>query len=163
MSGDRTLRLTPPEQMLKAASKALIAAAGGQVACAEHLGTRQQRMSDVGLPNTPDFLRIDEVAALEDVTHGTLGHPHITHLLARRQGFTLLRQPAAPPDGTDLLKLVAETAKENGDVASAILNSLADGKITDVEQAEIVAQIDEQIDAAMRLRATVAALHGGAR
>lgn len=161
MSGDRTLRLSPQEQQLKAATKALIHAAGGQVACAELLGCRQQRMSEVGLPNTPDFIRIDEVAAIEDITHGTVGHPHVTHLLARRQGFTLLRQPSAPPEGADLLKLVAETAKENGEVASAILTSLADGDISRIEQAHILEQIDEQIDAAMRLRGTVAMLNGG--
>lgn len=161
MSGDRTLRLPPAEQQIKAASKALIHAAGGTSAAGEHVGSRQQRMSDCGLPNTADFLRVDEVAALEDITHGAVGHPHVTRLLARRQGFTLLRQPASPPEGADLLKLVAELAKENGDVASAILTSLADGRVDSGEKRQIIEQIDEQIDAAMRLRATVAAIFGG--
>ena len=160
MSGDRTLRLSPQDQQLKAATKALIHAAGGTATAGEHVGSRQQRMSDVGLPNTPDFIRIDEVAALEDITHGAVGHPHITHLLARRQGFTLLRQPKAPPEGADLLKLLAELAKENGDVANAILTSLADGHIDQAERSRIIEQIDEQVDVAMRLRATVAALQG---
>lgn len=157
MTGPRTISLPPEAQQLKQASRDLVRAAGGQDAAAEQTGSRQQRMSDVGLRNTSDFLRIDEVAALEDVTHGTIGHPVVTRLLARRQGYTLLRQPDAPPAGADLIKLVAEGAKENGDVASAILTSLADdGRIDAAEQARILCRIDEQVDVAMRLRATVA-------
>lgn len=162
MTMQRTLTLPPQAQQLKQASRDLVRAAGGQEAAAEQTGSRQQRMSDVGLRNTADFLRIDEVAALEDITHGITGHPIVTRQLAKRQGYTLLRHPEAPPAGADLIKLVAEGAKENGDVASAILTSLADdGRIDATAQARILAQIDEQIDVAMRLRATVATVDTG--
>lgn len=161
MTADRTQRVAPDQQMLKAASRELIRAVGGQEAAAEFLGSRQQRMSDCGRPNTPDFLRLDEIARLEDVTHGDPGHPHITAALARRQGYAIVRLPDAPPAGRDLLSILAENARENGDVASAILSAIGDGKVDGPERRAILGQIDEQIHVAMRLRSTIAALPEG--
>ncbi len=144
MKPDRTARVPPVDQLLKNGSDTLVRAFGGQDAAAAHLGTRQQRISDCVRPNTPDFLRINEVAALEDATHGSLGHPAVTRALARRQGFMLVRQPVAPTGDGDLLKLLGDLAGENGDIAKAVLSAIADKKITAAEAEAIIEQICEQ-------------------
>lgn len=153
MSGARDIRHAPEALALKVASKALVRQAGGGEGAGATTGSRQQRMSDCGNPNTPDFLRIDEVAALEDVTVGQPSHPIVTRTLARRQGFELVRLPEAPPAGADLLKLLAEQAKESGDIANAVLSALADGKVTRREAGSVIIQIDELVVAAIAMRA----------
>lgn len=144
MKPDRTAHVPPRDQLLKVASDQLVRAFGGQEAAGEHIGCRQQRVSDCVRPNTPDFLRISEVAALEDATHGTIGHPLVTRALARRQGFMLVRQPQAPAADGDILKLLGDLAAENGDIAKAVLDAIADGKIDAAEREHIIEQIMEQ-------------------
>ena len=144
MKPDRTTHVPPRDQLLKVASDHLVREFGGQDAAGEHIGCRQQRISDCVRPNTPDFLRLNEVAALEDATHGRMGHPVVTRALARRQGFMLVRQPSAPPCDTDILKLLGELAAENGDIANAVLSAIADGRIDAAERAHIIEQIMEQ-------------------
>ncbi len=144
MKTDRTIHVAPRDQLLKLASDNLVREFGGQDAAGEHIGCRQQRVSDCVRPNTPDFLRINEVAALEDATHGRLGHPVVTRALARRQGFMLVRQPSAPPGDADILKLLGALAAENGDIANAVLSAIADGHIDAAERAHIIEQIMEQ-------------------
>lgn len=134
---DRTISLTPDQQALKSATKSLVQAYGGQQAAAARLGERQQRISDLGLPNTPNFARIDEVAILEDETHGCIGHPHVTHALARRQGYALVKLPQITATGSDLLKLLAVQSKEAGDIANEICTSIADGNIDQHEASKI--------------------------
>lgn len=155
MNRDRTMQHAPAAQELKVASRDLVRAHGCQDSAARALGTRQQRLSDCGRPNTPDFLRIDEVAALEDVTHGSVGHPHVTAALARRQGYVLLREPQALPDNGDLITMVAEMAKENGDVANAVLHAIVDRRIDNGECDHIIEQLNEEIAVAVRLRAAI--------
>ncbi|MES2905035.1 MAG: phage regulatory CII family protein [Pseudomonadota bacterium] len=144
MKPDRTTAVAPRDQLLKVASDQLVREFGGQDAAGEHIGCRQQRISDCVRPNTPDFLRVNEVAALEDATHGRIGHPVVTRALARRQGFMLVRQPSAPPSDTDILKLLGDLAAENGDIAKAVLSAIADGRIDAAERAHIIEQIMEQ-------------------
>lgn len=161
MSGSRELRHPPEALALKVASKALIRAAGGTDGAGETIGARQQRMSDCGNPHTRDFLRIDEVAALEDVTAGAPNHPLITRTLARRQGYSLVRLPAAIPARADLLKLLGEQAKEGGDIAAAILSALADGVVTKREAGSVRVQIAELITVAVAMDAELAAIEVG--
>jgi hypothetical protein len=161
MSGPRTLALPPEDQQIKKASADLVRAYGGQLAAAEMLGTRQQRLSDCGHRNTADYLRVDEVARLEDVTHGTPGHPHVTRALARRQGYGLFRVANAAPCGTDLLKLLADQARENGDIASAVLAAIADHRIEPHEAEAIITQIHEQQAVGAAMIASLEAIIAG--
>jgi hypothetical protein len=157
VSGARDVRHAPEALALKVATKSLVRAAGGGEGAAATCGVRvrQQRMSDCGNPNTLDFLRIDEVACLEDVTVGVPGWPLVTRALARRQGFELVRLPEALPENADLLKLLAESARESGDIASALLAALADGSVSRKEAGNCIVQVDEQLAVLVQMRAAL--------
>lgn len=158
---DRNITLTPEQQRLKSAFKALVHAFGGQQAAAARLDDRQQRISDLGLPNTPHFARIDEVAILEDETHGTIGHPQVTRALAKRQGYILVKLPEITASGSDLLKLLAVQSKEAGDIANEICTSIADGNIDADEAALIRKENWELIRNAMAMDAELALIERG--
>jgi len=155
MSVDRTLTLTPELQELKAACKALVRAFGGQVAAAERLGTRQQRISDCCSANTDAFLRIDEIAALEAETVGYPGHPHVTSVLARQRGHAAVPMPDHSATGLDLLKLFARQSKETSELAGAVVEAHEDDVIELYEAEAINDAIDDVIANALAMRAEV--------
>lgn len=156
MTVDRTITLTPELQELKAACRALVRAFGGQVAAAERLGTRQQRISDCCSANTDAFLRVDEIAILEAETVGYPGHPHVTNVLARQRGRETVETPIAPATGCDLLKLFAGHSKESSDLAQTILEAKADDGDIDLVEAEAIDDcIDDVIGNALAMRAEV--------
>lgn len=161
MSGRRDIRHPPEALALKVASKALVRAAGGGEGAGETCGSRQQRLSDCGNAHTPDFLRIDEVALLEDVTAASPTHPIVTRTLARRQGFALVQLPEAIPSGADLLRLLGEHARESGEIAGALIVALADGRVTRREAGSIRPQIEELITVAVAMDAELAAIEAG--
>ena len=162
MSGARHVRHAPDALALKVASKALVRAAGGGEGAAATVGARQQRMSDCGNPNTADFLRLDEVAALEDVTVGAVDHPIVTRALARRQNFALVRLPDALPTRSDLLSLVARQAKENGEVAASICTALADGTFKRTEARAARLELQQLIEVAVAMDAELAIIEAEA-
>jgi tyrosyl-tRNA synthetase len=155
MTTDRTITLTPELQQLKAACRALVRAFGGQVAAADRLSTRQQRISDCCSANTDSFLRVDEIATLEAETVGYPGHPHVTNVLARQRGRETVETPAATATGRDLLKLYAHHSKENSDLAQTLLDANADGDIELIEAEAIDDAIDDVISCALAMRAEV--------
>lgn len=155
MSTDRTITLTPELQELKAACRALVRAFGGQVAAAERLGTRQQRVSDCCSANTDSFLRVDEIAILEAETVGYPGHPHVTNVLARQRGRETVETPAAPASGRDLLKMFAAKSKSSSQLAETLLEANADGDITLHEAEAIDDAIDDVVGNALAMRAEV--------
>lgn len=158
MSGRRDIVHAKPEQELKVASKGLIRAAGGVDGAGETVGCRHQRMSDCGNPNTPDFLRVEEVGKLEDVTVGAVGHPHVTRQLARRQGYALVKLPSGQIAGADLLRLMGPRAKEFGDTTNSLCMAMADGNV-DVDEAEkVLADIDDELQLLVSIQAALAAI-----
>lgn len=153
MSDDRTVVLPPHLQAAKAATKALIRAAGGQEAAAAETGKSQPRLSAYGLPNTEDFIAIDTVAALEAVTHGQPGHPHITRWLARQAGFALVALPASTSADEFWSRHVATLLKETGDMISGIGDALQDDNaISSSEALNLLAEADDMVNAAVEIR-----------
>lgn len=155
MSVARNITLPVDLQEIKTACADLVRAFGGQVAAAERLGTRQQRISDCCSKNTDAFLRIDEVALLEADTVGYPGHPQVTSLLARRLGAELVTTPRTTARGLDLLKLYALQAKETSDLASTLVEAHVDEAITLAEAEAIDDDIDQVIANALAMRAEV--------
>lgn len=153
MTTPRDLSLTPREQDLKAASRELIEAYGGQQSASALLGPAQSRYSDAGHNNTRVFLRIDEVVALEDRTAGRTGHPHVTRELARRQGYSLAPLPNALPAPMDLLQCLGVMAHEAGDVMTSISAALVDRKFTKKEAKHSIGEIDELMQVLVTMRA----------
>lgn len=153
MSQRRDIVHQKPELELKVAARALIRSAGGTDGAAETLGTRQQRMSDCGLPNTPDFLRIDEAARLEDVTVGQAGWPHVTRALAHRQGFELVPAPAHGSGDVAWGAYAARLLKETGDVLGGLGQALeSGGDVDSAEAAPLLPEADELVQLAVELR-----------
>lgn len=153
MSDRRDIVLPADQQELKTACRALVHAFGGQVAAGSRLGTRQQRISDCTNRHTESFLRIDEIAVMEDETVGHPGHPHVLSTRARQLGYELVRTPKIAATGKDLLQLFARQSKENSDLAQAIVEAHADGEITDDEAERIECECDDIIATALAMRA----------
>lgn len=148
MSAARVIQHDKPRLELKAATRDLIAASEGTSGAAETLSCRQQRMSDCQLKNTADFLRIDEVGALEDIAVTADGLPPVTRALAKRQGFTLVRLPASGPSCHEWHSAIGAVSKETGEAVHAALTSLATAISEDT-----VREIDEAIEKLVALRA----------
>lgn len=155
MSGPRDLVLTAEQRRLKRASKELVRAVGGTSEAAEITGSRQQRMSDVGLANTPDFLRLDEVQSLEDEAIGSDGWPPVTRALARHHGFILVKVPERPA-AADWHREMGELSGHAGEVVQTICVSLADGKVSSAEATVIRAKVVEAQEALAALDALCA-------
>jgi hypothetical protein len=115
--------LTLDQREAKAATHRLVRACGGgegaaaTVAAALGRACRQQRMSECGSQASPDFLRIDEVAALEAVAG-----PIVTRMLAARAGFVLTPLAADPCPGS-MAECVAAAARESGEAIAAALDT----------------------------------------
>lgn len=153
MSDRRDIALPAEQQELKTACRALVHAFGGQEAAASRLSTRQQRISDCTNRNTESFLRIDEIAVMEDETVGHPGHPHVLSTRARQLGYELVRTPTITATGRDLLHLFARQSKENSDLAQAIVESSADGNICASDAERIERELDDIIANAVAMRA----------
>lgn len=121
----RAVILTPDQQSGKAGFKALVKAYGGQEAVAAEFGLRQQKISDMGLPNVAEFATIDLIDALEDRTHGTAGWPLVTNWLCRRRGGVFVHLPQGSEDGDGLMRTVIEMAGDLGDVSDAVAHALS--------------------------------------
>lgn len=155
MGEPRDLQLSAPQQDLKAGSKALVRAYGGQVAAAALLERAQSRYSDAGSANTATFLTIDEVAELEDRTVGMAGHPLVTTVLARRQGFVLAPEPEALPTGADLVPCIERLTKEFGEAASAACRAAVTGGSSAADLRRAESEFDDLIREAVTIRAAI--------
>lgn len=139
--------LSALSRRLKAASRALVVGCGGgegaaaTVAAATGQGVRQQRMSDCGNANAPDFLRLNEVALLEEVAERDAAWPPITRALAGHHGFALVMLPEGDASAADYLKFIGEIMREGGTVATTITYALSDDGA--VSRAEAMAALPD--------------------
>jgi hypothetical protein len=146
----------PDRLMLKVATRALVDAVGGTIPAARVCGSRQQRISDCGLPNTPDFLRIDEVAALEDVTVGQPGWPHVIHALCSRQGglFVPIRTDAVVGDASLAAwsGYAARLSHEAGSLNGGLCEGLAEDKDVSRQRAgELLGKARQLVQSAVEI------------
>lgn len=146
---------------LKAATRALVETVGGTDGAARTLSTpdrrvRQQRVSDCQCRNTADFLRLDEVALLEDVAIHMPAWPPVTRALADRHGFELVRRPDVAASGVDLTALIGRLAKEHGELASGVCADLACDRRTPAEEArERLADARDLVRVALEMEAVL--------
>ena len=136
--------LSPDQQVLKGAARALVRAFGGQDAAAAQVGRVQSAVSDWCSVNRPAFMPVDAVAALEAVTQGAPGWPHVTRALAQASGHALIRLPEAAPLDADVFGWLAHLSKEAGEVQAEMGKALADDRqVTAREVPAIRTQIQE--------------------
>lgn len=155
------MSVTPtPQQALKAATRRLIAACGGQESAALIPGMpiqRHQSFSEAGSPAHPDrMLRIDVVALLE----ADCGLPLVTAALAKGTGHVLVALPAVAGGDARLLRVTAEALKEVSEVFARLSEYLADGTLSTDEGAQLDREIDGAIVKLLQLRAQIDALAG---
>jgi len=157
----RTRPLSPDQQSGKAAFKALVKSFGGQEAAASETGVRQQKISDMGLPNVEESPTLDLIDRLEDRTVGLPGWPHVTGWLCRRRGGVFVPLPQDEDDADGMMRTLAELAGELGDVSRAISDAVsADSEggrdITRAEALSALAELDglDRTSAQLRLKLT---------
>lgn len=165
-SAPRDIILSAELKRLKSSTRRAVRDLGGTSLVAEELGIRQQRVSDCQLVNTADFLRIDEVHALEEATRGAPGWPAITRAQARNHGFELMPLPAALDASPSWHQSIADVSREAADVVAVVAQALAnDGDVSarEICDANIVEEIDEAIGKLMVLRGRCSAALEGDR
>jgi hypothetical protein len=158
---DRTQQLSHDEIDLKIATDSAMDAAGGQSRMMRAGVAVQSVLSDACSRNTRVFLRIDQVAAIENHGTGRAGHPHITRALARLQGFVLV--PAGDAgDEESIPMLLGQLAAEFGDVFKAMAARVETSAPMSVRDHEDTSrEIDQLADAVAALRHAHAANRPG--
>ena len=149
-------------QKLKAASRALVGAAGGAVAAAAVTRGDHQSVSRYGSahPDNEDrFMPIDVVADLESECE----QPVLTRALAEMSGHLLVPVPRAVGSGTALGQVTAAALKETSQVFVELADALGDGKLSKPEARVIGDEIDHALGklAALKLQ-VMAEAEGGA-
>lgn len=152
--------LSPDKQALKRAARRLYQAVGGQEKAAGLCRVGQARLSAYGGPNNPDeFMPVDVVADLEEVTEGAPGAPHVTRELARQRGYELVPLPGAKPEGKSWAQHIADLAKESGDIISKLAPASVDGVCKhDIVERELLREARELIQASVELAAALEAV-----
>lgn len=154
--------MTPEKIALKRATAEMIKGVGGVEAAAGYCRVGKSVLSDNGSANRPDsFVAIDVVADLQPLAAGREGWPQITRALAAADGFALVKLPEAMPDGSALLHLLARLARENGEIARAVCEALADGKVCAGEAKRIRGEVRDLIEGAVAMDAALAKIEGG--
>lgn len=144
--------LSPDEQVLAAATKAAIAAAGGLAISARETGLSDSQLSRCCSPWQRDSITLRDAVTIEQLGHGHDGHPHLLRAHARILGFLVVAMPQGPEDPDGLMRSVAVLTGELGDVARAIAEGLADRQITPAEAEAAERQLDDLDQASAALR-----------
>lgn len=154
MADDRSTAVLPVNEQAQArAADRLIKAVGGVAPASEFCGKSEAQLSKYSRANYAESMPISVVEDLEAVSHDIPGHPHVTRYLANRAGYVLFKKPEILATGADLLRLVAEQSKESGEIASALCNALADGKLESHEIADIRTEVADLIRNAVSMDA----------
>jgi len=149
------------EQILAAATKAAIQAAGGLDVCARETGLSTSQLSRCCSPHSRDSLTLRDAATIEAITHGAPGHPHMLRAIARLLDFLPVPLPSGIEDGQGLLRSVADIAAELGEVAQAIVDALSgDGRVDAIEAGDVTVQLDQLDIASASLRLKRRAITG---
>jgi hypothetical protein len=142
-------------RMLKIAFGELVGAANGLEAAATICRVGKSTLARYASLSPDDaacFAPVDVVRDLEELT----GQAIVTRKLAQLAALALFELPDALPDVGDLLVISARLAKEHGEVAAAIINSLEDRKVTKSEARECRSEVADAIRLLVTLDATLA-------
>ena len=146
------------ERTLKAASRELLAACGGSREASAIVGVRRQHLDDCANANTELFLRAHEIGALEDVATTAERPPIVTTVLAKRQGFELVRLPEAAPTTGTLVEQLLALATEHGQLSAALATALADGRCCRDDAVRVLPQAEQMLSVGAAIRATLMAI-----
>lgn len=134
---------------LKGATRLLFRQVGSLEAVAHIASVSHGHAGRYQLAESPDFITIEKVAALES-QEGVF--PHVTQALAALSGHVLVPRPVITGDGMWAAHL-AHTAKEAGDLLSGLGIALAnDGAVSAAEAAALMPEVDQALSAITALR-----------
>ncbi len=151
--------MTPERLALKRATDAMLSAIGGQTKAAPHTRVGQSTLSSYASRHHHDaFVPIDVVADLEPLAWEREGWPHVTQALCQAMGGVFVALPEVPAEDGDVLILMGRVSKEAGDVAHAICDAMADGRVCAVDQSAIQREVRQLIEKAVALGALVDSL-----
>lgn len=144
---------------IKAATRRLIAEAGGAVDAARATRLDHQGISRFGNSH-PDhderFMPADVIADIE----AECGQPILTRKLAELSGYLLVAVPVAGRSGAVLGAVTAKALKETSDVFVALGEGLGDGAICAADAERIGREIDEAMSKLAGLKLQVEAEAG---
>ncbi len=144
--------MTPPA-FLKIAVRDAIRASGGIEAVAAALGYskthvgRWNSLADRDLPS--DELRI----ALDELAMAGGARAAILEAYARQLGHVAFRLPEGFGETEALTVQLGVCAREFGDIAGAVVEAVGDGDVNARESQRIVAEIDDAMNALVKMRA----------
>lgn len=121
--------LSTDQLYLKKETRAAVEDVQGQEKVAKMLGRSQPRISHYCSSNRDEFIPIDLVAELEQLTVGKPGHPRITRALARQAGFLLVPEGGDKGDGRSLGEHLADVVGEASDVMGAMRAAVTGGQL----------------------------------
>jgi len=141
---------------LKHASRAAIRLAGGGAAFALVTRIGETLLSDAQNPARGDVFLALDVALDADMEAGS---PVITAALAEAQGYVLVRKDVASDSSLAPLSLenAAHLARHAGEAVSALIETLADGHLTEAERRRVSGELS---DATAAFTAALNAVHG---
>lgn len=152
--------MTVTRLTLKAATRRLVKACGGQESCAliDGINDRHQHFSEVGLVSEKfesKFLRLDHVALLE----ADCGEPELTRELARATGHALVKLPLPMAAETPIPALIS-IATESTEFLATSWRAASDGVFSPEEVAELRLKLAAVMEACMAFDARLAAGEG---
>lgn len=154
------MSLPVEEQRQARVVRELVAAAGGVEAAERDCEKSKSLFSAYQSPNDGRSITLRDIELLEAVTHGKLGHPHVTRYLARQSGYILLKRPDVPHDRSAILALLARQAKERGACDAEMLDTLADGHIDEAEAERLVPLLRQSLETTAEMLAELEAIAG---
>ena len=154
-------RLTPEEEMLKAATRLLFEERGPLEAIAldtrvgkSQLATYQSRNSDHFIP-VDVMLRLFTLRREENQARGDASQPELLLEVARQAGYRLVPLEAACEE--DIVGCIADWSREVAEMQAAIANALRDGQICASDSAKIQREALDMLAEGKRLVASLQA------
>lgn len=155
------MSLTRRQMILKNASRDDLHSFGGQVAFAEHIGSRgnrQQYYSERCSAATDKFLALDDVSELARQLRGGKHAPAIVTQLCADAGGMFVPLPDVHAHDGPIAEGMGRLGREFGEAMSAMGETLADGNVRKDEARRCIAELDDMIREAMSSRAQFEAI-----
>ncbi|AMK18727.1 phage regulatory CII family protein [Sphingobium sp. MI1205] len=152
--------LSTDQLYLKKETRAAVDDVQGMDKVAKMLGRSQSRISHYCSSNRDEFMPIDLVAELEQLTVGKPGHPRITRALARQAGFLLVPEGGEKGEGRSLSEHLADVVGEAAGVMTAMKAAITGCALDRNARREALQEARELQDAAAELVAALEAQGG---
>lgn len=154
MSGARAL--TPAAARIKRVVRQVVLhQLGGVDGAAATTGKGRSTTGRWACLNDIDLPCLDSALAMDEVLIGTGQGPMILQVLAAELGHVVL-DVCSLEDGGDIGALLGEKAEASGHFMAHVARSFADGSFDPEEKSLAIAQLDDVVRCALRLRGAIA-------